>query len=269
MNRISFLFFAASTSILIYGCKGESSETPVHPEPSKDSVATDSLADTDFSSYLNDTALVFIPGMMHGEEVPKKAETLNWMALVLEKDSSFSVKKVELNTQHVNDPIVDGEDESVKTGISFTCDSSINALYFFSIPLAEQSDLTGNIIPAGGYFFPGTSHVFQQNGKTYKLLATGEALDNDGKPTENPEAMRGYKNYRIRFEGPGIQQELLFKKEDYESTPQPLFIGDLNKDGIPDLIMDTESHYNITGLALFLSENGKLRLVAYHLTSGC
>jgi len=269
MNRISFLFFAASTSILIYGCKGESSETPAHSEPSKDSIATDSLSDTDFSTFVNDTALIFIPGMMHGEEVPKKAETLNWMALVVEKDCSFSIKKVELMAQQVYDPIIDGEDESVKTGISFSCDSSINALYFLSIPLVEQSGLTGKIIPAGDYFFPGNSHAFQQNGKTYKLSATGEAVDNDGNPTENREAMRGYKNYRIRFEGPGIQQELLFKKEDYESTPQPLFIGDLNKDGIPDLIMDTESHYNFTGLALFLSENGKLRLVAYHVTSGC
>jgi hypothetical protein len=268
MKRFHFLFMIALTSTTFFACKNEPSKTPEQAESPKDTTNTDSIADTDFSMYLNDTALVFYPGMMHGEEVPKNAETLNWMALVLEKDSSFSIKKVQLKKEIEHDPIVDGEDESVKTGLSFSCDSSLHALYFFSIPLPEQNHFKGHFLPSSS-FFPGSNYSVQQNGKTFKISATGEGLNNEGQPTEKSEEIRGYKNYRIVFEGPGIQQELLSKKEDYESTPQPLFIGDLNMDGIPDLIMDTESHYNITGLALFLSEKGKLRLVAYHLTSGC
>ncbi len=52
-----------------------------------------------------------------------------------------------------------------------------------------------------------------------------------------------------------------------------LWAGDIDRDGIPDLLIDTSNHYNISTIALFLSskaDKGKLyKKVAIFETIGC
>lgn len=78
---------------------------------------------------------------------------------------------------------------------------------------------------------------------------------------------------RLLLISQGVSQHLFNYSEEIENNAQLVWVGDLDRDGRLDLIVDASDHYNVGELRLYLSggaSSGSLvRLVASRRTTGC
>lgn len=106
---------------------------------------------------------------------------------------------------------------------------------------------------------PGSPYTFEFGNSKYTLRAEAESSDetindefeyNDEGRLNN--AVYGYVNYKLYLESNGITQ--LLNSGSYDNTClKILFIGDLDNDGKPDFLFDTNTWYEGDEVTLFLS----------------
>lgn len=218
--------------------------------------------------------LLFIPAdepfVYHNDEVLKNWEHKEWYGLV-KKGDEYSIQKTKIRIESAYDIVVD-EDSTEKTGWAVTSDLKTEVIiHFAEIGEIKEGNVRGiqtqsNIVKAGDTL------AFQYNGIEYILFATADYKDRD-----NGEAYMNVANYKLFFNERNTvskTKQLLFAAPRFDDAfPQILFIGDIDRDGKPDILLNAVWHYNEFAPALYLSgyagEHELIKLVAMNSSVGC
>jgi hypothetical protein len=202
----------------------------------------------------------------HTDEVDSSAFYQPWYGLF--KDASgYYLKQTRIHAERIEDAVLDEGGEKTGWGVSTTIEDTSLVLFSGLVNLWEGPVEVVHLPKQ--QLLPGEELGFQFKGESYKLYATGESRKNNSETT--------YSNYKLF-----LQRDVRGKKESQllvshpvldEAMVQILFAGDLNRDGLPDLLLDTTWHYNATVPTLYLSvsggKGGLLQIVALHMSVGC
>ncbi|MBX0332887.1 hypothetical protein K3G39_06525 [Pontibacter sp. HSC-14F20] len=211
---------------------------------------------TNLSPEPGTTAKVMIEGRFHKHEVWQGAENKPWMALV-QHDSVFRLQPSRLQVTTFFDPVFD-KGRQVQSGREVRGEYPNTLLFVTGIAKLQTSEVDTVGYPSQ-VILPNTAIDLRYKGKTYTLAASGDSIrqaDSASYAVENYKwIISGTKN------GRRISQELA-SDENFESAIYVLlWVGDLDRDGIPDLLADLSNHFNASKVTLFLSslaEKGKL-----------
>lgn len=179
---------------------------------------------------------VLTTGDFHGDEVWKGADKAKWFGLFQNK-TGFYLAQTQVKTKKVNDPILDGDNKNIKTGwnvqttIKDTSIILVSGLNFLANHKVKQAVLSKQEI------LPGDTVRFNYGGTAYILYATG------GKEKEaNSEWVKIW-NYKLfltaKKKNKTITELLVAQPNFNDRMITILFAGDIDGDGMPDLIIDT------------------------------
>lgn len=213
---------------------------------------------------------ILTTGTFHSDEVWENAGNMKWIGL-FNGPTGYYLKETKLKINHVYDPVLD-EDESVQTGweiSTFEKDTTvilIQALPYLKNRKIRSIPITKNCI------YPGERVSFSYMGIDYSLSATGT------KKKESEESdwyvVSDYKLYlTAKINGKRCKTLLTSQKMFDEAMVYLIFAGDLDGDGIVDILLDNSNHYNATAPTLYLSkpaEKGQVvKSVGSHTSVGC
>lgn len=239
------------------------SVSPQEIETDKDTILYDTIVIPDRNESLY-TVKVLPTGTFHGDEVWTGADAEKWMGLFKGNDG-FYIAKTDIGTRRVHDVVLDDANE--KTGWEITATVKDTAILLISNwnYITEKAIISVN--PEKSILLPGEKIDFTFNEKQYTLYAEGKAYKRDSETV--------YYNYKLYITANKSEKGTLLAALPSldDNTPEILFIGDLDGDNLPDLILDTSGHYNASSPTLFLSKpagSGKLlKAVAIHTSVGC
>lgn len=118
--------------------------------------------------------------------------------------------------------------------------------------------------PSKTKIWPGQKMAFKFNDVTYQLRAEGDVISSYKVHTDTGEELfQEVKNYKLYLSAEGISESLFLTEESFNDTfTELLFIGDIDRDGKPDLVVRSNRNYEEERALLFLSsEAGKGRIV--------
>ena len=208
-------------------------------------------------------------GNFHEEAVDRRDTSLPWFGLFKSQDG-FTLKKVKVKVRYVRDYIID-DDNDAYTGKQVKINDKLEPLILIGgIDSLKEGKLKGKI---------GKEIVFLPNQPvTVKLGDTVYMIKAYGKCSSILTSGSGdivVKNYKVKLINTNTgKSQLLYSNMEFEGEGPSLFwIGDIDRDGKPDVIFDERTNYNVNSLALFLSSyapKGKLvkKMVVWS-TTGC
>jgi hypothetical protein len=206
-------------------------------------------------------------GEHHGDEVP--ADTPGtWFALVADSGGT-SLRRVRVSVTTVKDEILDDGDEM--TGKRVDVSPAVEPL----VLMRGIRGLKAGRIP--------TVFVHQPVEGVVDARFRGDSYQFWMECREQPSASeQRQERCALKLRHGSIFQVLAEYSAYYddgeriwssENRPTILWAGDLNRDGLLDVLLDTSDHYNVTGMALFLSRAAAsgflLEEVAAYMTTGC
>lgn len=207
-------------------------------------------------------------GYFHSDEVWQNADKMTWIGLFF-SGKNYYLASSKVNIKQVHDEIVDADDE--KTGWEVSTSLKDSCIFL----IQSQTFLNDRTVESLGFsekeLHPNDTLSFTYQGINYQLYATGIQ-------TKYPESDEiTYRNYRlfIKAEIQGkMHTTLLETIEGFEDAiPSVLFVGDIDGDGIVDLLLNMTNHYNVFEPTLYLSkpaEKGSLlKKIAWHTSVGC
>lgn len=281
--------YALLVSSLLISCSGTASnQSSTIAETGKPSVSTEAninppaevipaaatgnrANDSVAQSYPNPDgsypALLLNATTYHAEEFQKEWSSRTWMGL-FKKGDTYYLQQTPIRAIRVEDAIVD--DNGQKTGWQVsTAIKDSNVVLFAGLNGIKEGPVEDIKIPKEA-LQPGTDRSFYFKGNTYSLQVKADA-----KKARSGETI--YYNYQLTISytsnGKEVQQLLVSHAQVDEVMPYLLFIGDINSDGLPDLLLDTTGHYNVVTPTLYLSDKTKtegfLQVVALHTSVGC
>ena len=236
--------------LLISSCTNP--DKPQEDQGSNDSlVVIDSTKQTDFATEKNDAipeetpspfeiiALLTEGTYLEGQ-LPSSIDSGNWYALVGKEAGISEMVKVEL-TEAVYEPS-EGEDYARSSYIS-----TIPKMYDNAVILLH---VNGSMKP--GEIKGRKEEKFIEPDSNYELALPGFFLQGEGTASVNEQDETSYERYGlVLYQGDRVQQlysDLSFSAK----TPVLIWSGDVNKDGLPDLLIqcsvdesDTEAHYQL------------------------
>lgn len=204
----------------------------------------------DYTTFPTDSQLslkVLREGEFHHDEVWEDAGKMAWMGL-FRGDAGYYLSATQIRTKRVNDAILDNENE--KTGWQVTaqhedsCLLLVEALPYLSERTVPSASLPSDII------LPGDTLHLSFLGKDYYIFATG------GKEKVDDSDWYNVWNYKLYIEtnAKANSRSLLVAQPNFDDAMiMLLFAGDIDGDGILDLIIDTSRHYNMEQPTLYLS----------------
>lgn len=232
----------------------------------------DSIVYVDISFPVDSTftTKVLTVGTFHGDEVWENADKGKWFGLFKNK-TSYYIAETKLKTIRVNDVVVD-ENENEKSGWEVNTlhkDSSIiliEGLNYLNAHTIQQAVLPKLQI------FPTDTMRINYLGIDYKIFATGGS--NKGADDDIPSEVWNYKLYMTATINGQQLKSLLVAQPNFEDHMINLiFAGDIDGDGILDLIIDTSRHYNATSPTIYLSkpaDKGEVvKPIGGHTSVGC
>ncbi|MEJ8802035.1 hypothetical protein [Pontibacter sp. H249] len=243
------------------------------PNASNDKVYVTYVADTTNLSPEPETPIkLMLEGSFHKQEVWQGAEKKPWLAVFYE-NNRYYLRSTALSIHPAYDPVYDSDQEiegsRVISGREVLSQDSSTVFFLTGLTKYTEGELDTvafkrNIIPANRAL----RYTFK--GKPYSISAYGDSVQL-GKNEYS------YRNYGWKVggtkKGRRIEQILAEDAQFDESIYMLLWAGDLDRDGIPDLLIDISNHYNVSSIALFLSsmaDKGKLyKQVALFQTIGC
>ncbi len=220
---------------------------------------------------------LLLPGLFHGDELDASAPDREWMGLYAE-DGGYVLARTRVRVQAVHDPLVDMPGES--SGWLVSAEGAEEPLFLVRglEGLAEGPVHTAMSGPDA--LDVGDSRALSDGPEGwYALAAFGEARpspDRYGLPEVTGYELRLYRHPPLGIE-PGSEspssQPLVRVEALEDARPQVLWVGDLDRDGRLDLLLDASAHYSVSDYALWTSRGapeGSLvqRVAALH-TSGC
>ena len=206
------------------------------------------------------TVSILRPGTYHEGEVSVFEPSGSWLGILKSGDGKFSAKQVTVKMTKVKDQVV-GDEDGKTSAVEVTSEADVEFL------------LRGFAMPANGFptvelkresLKPGESMEFVLGEKHAKLSATG-LLKKQGDQDI-------ITDYRWVYEVDGKSQLIAETKGFDDREFKVLWVGDLNNDGLPDVIADTSDHYNQSQIELFVSQKmGKepLKSAATLTSVGC
>lgn len=211
-------------------------------------------------------AKILMTGSFHGDEIESNIEQKDWIALIANTEGAYELKDVGLIVKRENDPIIDEEDE--ETGWNIGVEKADDPLVLLSGPFTEGpvkfADLPKNQL------LPGDTVRFTFQESEYMIFATGAY-------EEYSEDWFAFTSYKLFITGEKQGEkitQLIVGHENFDDAMVTIwFVGDIDRDGLPDLLMENTRHYNVSNPVLYLSGKagqGKLlRIEGWLWTTGC
>lgn len=201
----------------------------------------------------------------HNDEIDPKTFEYNWVGLF--KGKTYYIAPTKLKYERVEDAVVDENGE--KTAWQISCDNMDTTLLLMgNIDYLTRGDVQGtsSLDEKLDVKINAAPYKFTYAGKEYELSAKGK--ESEDKIIQRYQLfITGEKN------GRRITQLLVAHPHLEEADPSIIFCGDLDGDGIPDLIINSTYHYNLTQPTLYLSgkasEDQLYLVVAIHASVGC
>lgn len=265
----AFLFFII---IFIFSCKEKKKEetkkvndTTIQTIQKK--IKYNTLIYPNKKSYLTELQAT---GLLFNDEFSEKKLKNKWFGLFKNK-SKFYLSKTKIIASKAFHPLEDNNVKeksgwNVKTTNKDTCIVLINELTFLN-----NHKIKKNTIPKS-HFFPGESLKFNYLNKTYIIFATGDKKKIPNSP--NRYIVWNYKLYITTLKNRKSITELLVsipKMSDF--MVDVIFSGDIDNDGIIDLLIETSKHYSYSKTILYLSKPAQkhklLKPIGFCYTSGC
>lgn len=212
---------------------------------------------------------ILTPTIYHNDEIDNSMFHNDWVGLY-RNDAGFYTKKTDLTIEPTYDPIVDSEGQKTGWEIRINEKKSDSCYFLISnvnIKLGQVNSVKINkkTVP------PNQPLNFTFNDKKYEIFSTARVFQTD-KNTEEYFSAEGYRMYLLnKTEN---KKTLISAQENFDdSNIEILFIGDLDGDDLPDLIIDNSRHYNAFSPTLYLSSyknnDELLKIVAEHISVGC
>ncbi len=247
-------------------------------DTSTSSIAITNTSDNDTITYDRSyfpvdsfSTKVLTVGTFHEDEVWKSAKNDNWFGVFKGRNGCY-ISQTKIKTVKVFDPVLDEDSLKNKTGWYVeainkdTCIILLAGLDFLSSRQINQAVLSKDQL------FPGDTLRINYSGIDYKIFATG----GKNKVQDDPEWFDVW-NYKLylaaRIKGQ-LHKSLLVAQPNFDDQMIDLiFAGDIDGDGILDLIIDTSRHYNATSPTIYLSrpaDNGEVvKPMGGHTSVGC
>ncbi len=191
-------------------------------------------------------------GVFHEDEVWPNAEKVKWFGIFKNATSYYTAETV-LKTKRVKDQMVD-ENTNKKTGWEVSTTNKDSCLFLVeSLPILsgrsyQSSSLSTNQI------LPGNVVKFKYLGIDYELMATGDKKPNQNDP--NTFEISNYKLYLSATIKGQLHKSLLSAQQFFDGTMITIiFSGDIDGDGIVDLIIDNSNKYSSNIPTLYLSKS--------------
>jgi len=239
---------------------------PSHSGSNAISIVEDTLCVPCYNAY--EQSILVSEIMLHGNEVPENSERKNWYGL-FKSGNNFYVDTTEIKITKCYDVIVDPDDSSEITGkLVQALHKDTSILLIGNISLS-QGYKTKNLINPQRFRYPEEDTIFyNSNGTLYKLYSAAI------KTKTEHYSDTGYFNYKLYLSciknGREVTQLLVATSHlQFESI---VFIGDIDGDGVPDIIFDLAVE-DASIPTLYLSRNAGnnvvLKVVAQSTYVGC
>lgn len=215
-------------------------------------------------------------GAFHGDE-PVARDGEHWLALATTSDGAQALVASRVAMRRVHDPIADA-DHGPPTGLDVSAEQSPEASMLLRGP-----GLRPGTIEAGRILLPPADAAateigtFAFRGTTWRLHARCRPSPHAASDAQEAQACD------LVLQN-GLAQQVLMamrrvRQDDGswsfgdDAAPSLLHAGDFDRDGRPDLILDTRDHYNVSRPTLFLSGEARggelVRRVAGYTSVGC
>ncbi len=213
---------------------------------------------------------ILTTGTFHSDEVWDNADKGNWFGL-FKNQSGYYVAETKLKLSRVHDEISD-EKENEKTAWMVETTNKDTSLI-----LVEGNSLLSPIkvkqtTLSKTQVLPGDTLHINYLGTDYKIFATG------GKKKTQESAdwfeVWNYKLYVTATINGKQRKSLLVAQPNFnDQMINLIFVGDIDGDGIMDLIIDTSAHYNASSPTIYLSKpannNEVVKPIGSHTSVGC
>jgi len=278
----NFVLFSIFAIVAVIACKNHkqsnsNSETLMEGSLENDTLENDfQNCDSIFNKYTLfpiDSTLqtkILTTGTFHSDEVWKNADKENWIAL-FQSERSYYLAETKIKTIRVYDSVAD-ENENDKTGWDVTTINRGRALILIETLDFLKPHQVLEAVLSKKQIFPGDTLRINYLGVHYILYATGEKK----KVQTDPEWFEVW-NYKLYITATikGKQHKsLLVAKPSFDDQMITLiFAGDIDDDGILDLIINTSRHYNVSSPTIYFSKPAKngevVKPMGVHTSVGC
>jgi hypothetical protein len=238
-------------------------------EATEIAVAMDSIDYSYFPVDSTFTTKVLTVGTFHSDEVWDGADREKWFGLFRGK-TGYYIAETKIKTQRINDDILDKAGE--KTGWKVqTVKKDTSIILMGRLSFLRRHNLNRAVL-SKDQIFPSDTVRITYLGIDYNLYATGGKK----KLIDNPDWFEvwNYKLFMTATIKGQIHKSLLVSQPNFDDQMiNIIFAGDIDGDGILDLVIDTSRHYNATSPTIYLSrpaEKGEIvKPVGGHTSVGC
>ncbi|WP_295767410.1 hypothetical protein [uncultured Mucilaginibacter sp.] len=267
--RVLPLIISAVIVASYVGCRPRNKQEPAIKLAGSGLVTKQSENDTVTKELPDDAQGKFkllTTGTFHHDEVAAGSETLTWYGLFKSKHGRYFISPAQIKIKQVKDDMVD--EGVAKTGWEVTTDVK-DTCFFLLSGYTLSTHTVERLLPTAGEMISGQVQKYQYNDVDYTLAA-------GGKKALKANAVYPFTSYRLHCSvvKSGISYNDLLvahSKPDYGCTI--LFVGDVDGDSVPDLLVDTSGSENVMSITLYLSkpaEIGKLfKHAGTHTITGC
>jgi len=189
------------------------------------------------TSFMGNTLLIQ-PKNYHQSEIPLSYASVRWSG-ILHTDSGTYFTPIKMKIKLVHDDI-GGDDPDEKSGKMVWIDSVYNCDFL----IYGLDSLQGKINIVDSVRIQLSPNDTLQLGNETYLYATGKRNE------LHPNVIS---DYRLYVADASKKNQLFYSRGFDDTFIEILWMGDLNNDGIYDLIIDTSNHYNRSSPTLFLS----------------
>lgn len=187
---------------------------------------------------------------------PKNVKDKDWYEIYKDaKTQKWMIAKADLKISY-------GRDECVGEDVMIIKSGHEDAVLFFT-PFEGLSENAETVLE-NKPLIPGIQVDFKMNNKNYSISTSGTLYDDERNTisaAQLPEDSEGniyiprIKNFNLNFGFGAAKNYSIAKVAEMTSvTPNVVWLGDLNDDGLPDMILDLSDFYENQHLYFFLSD---------------
>ena len=187
------------------------------------------------------TILPAMPYRKEGKVYPITVKGKDWYEIYKDtKTNQWKIRKADLKISY-------GFDECAGVDIMTIHSKHKNSVLFFTpfdglnqnpITLLEDKSL-----------IPRKEIGFIMNGNNYELSLSGKIYNEEGNPNSET------KSFTLSFSSEKVKKySIAVMSERSDDTPKIIWAGDLNDDGLPDMILDLSEDYESRHIFFFLSD---------------